>query len=116
MGDQTKTKLLNNKSFALFGLLLLLLVVNADPEQIELINNKELKNQTIETATDYKYYKFKIDSGFSGDKDITIKTGLREEHPWSNPDIYIARDAKYPNASHSQIGKLAQNPNLINFI
>jgi len=86
-------------------------------EVIELKPNVELKNQVIEGSNTYKYYKIKIegssDGGLKDDStSITIKTSRREEHPWSNPDVYISKDSQEPNQSLHQIGKrgiLCQN-------
>lgn len=83
----------------------LLLLVKAEVEHTEPKSNKELKKEVIKEANAYKYYKFKVDDGFKGDRDITIKTSLTEEHPWSNPDIYLAKDSTQPNSTHFQIGE-----------
>lgn len=71
----------------------------------ELKDGKELKNESISNIGAYKYYKFIVDKNFKGDRDVTIKTALTEEHPWANPDIYLAKDSKQPNATHFQIGR-----------
>lgn len=95
--------------FKINFLLLLLLVIahtNAKEEvnYTELAAGQELKKEKIEGEGIYKFYKFQVEDGFKGDKDITIKTALTEEHPWSNPDIYLAKESKTPNITQHQIG------------
>ena len=77
----------------------------AEDDPILLQPKNELKNQTIPNLTDYKYYKFVVDSNFNQTQDIAISATITEENPWANPDIYLAKEIKKPNSTSYQIGK-----------